>query len=122
VELAALPPGRIRVAWNTTGRSVLSAVGVLGPIALVPLLGRTKGVNHILLDGREVGSFSGALGDMSWTSDDLVEGEYRLDVDADRPGNVPPRVTIPFGRVGVRPGEITLIYLDRTEITYEKFK
>lgn len=122
VELAALPPGRIKVAWSTTGRSVLSAVGVLGPVALVPLLGRTKGVNHILLDGREVGSFSGALGDMSWTSDDLVEGEYKFDVYADRPGNVPPRVTIPFGMVGVRPGEIALIYLDRTEITYEMIR
>lgn len=122
VKLAAVPPGRIKVAWNTTGRSVLTAVDVLGPAALVPFWGRTKGINHILLDGREVGSFSGALGDMSWTSNDLVEGEYRLDVYADRPANVPPRMTISFGAVGVRPGEIALIYLDRTEITYEKIR
>ena len=122
VELAALPPGRIKVAWNTGPRSVLTAVSELGPSALVPLWGRTKGTNHILLDGREVGSFSGALGNMSWTSNDLVEGEYRLDVYAERPANVPPRTTIPFGMIGVRPGEIALIYLDRTEITYEEIK
>ena len=122
VQLAALPPGRIKVAWNTTGRSVLTAVNVLGPTALVPLWGRTRGINHILLDGREVGSFSGALGDMSWTSSDLTEGEYRLDVSADRPANVPPRITISFGVVEVRQGEIALIYLDRKEITYEKIR
>jgi len=59
---------------------------------------------------------------MSWTSNDLVEGEYRLDVYAERPANVPSHTTISFGMIGVRPGEIALIYLDRTEVIYEEIK
>jgi hypothetical protein len=59
---------------------------------------------------------------MSWTSSNLTEGEYRLDVYADRPANVPPRMTISFGVVEVRQGEIALIYLDRKELTYEKIR